>query len=80
MPALTIKNIPDELYEQLKEAATLHHRSMNGEIIHCIEQSLGISRIDIARAAERAGMLRAKTARHILTDDELDKAKNNGRP
>ncbi|VAX02847.1 hypothetical protein MNBD_GAMMA19-1382 [hydrothermal vent metagenome] len=31
MPAMTIKNIPDDLYSRLKEAAQTHHRSMNSE-------------------------------------------------
>jgi len=80
MPALTIKNMPDDLYEQLKEAAKLHRRSLNGEIIHCIEQSMGARRIDIPGVIETARKLRAKTARHILTDDELSAARNEGRP
>lgn len=36
MPALTIKNIPESLFEQLKSAAELHRRSINSEILICI--------------------------------------------
>jgi len=80
MPALTIKNIPGTLYEQLKEVARLHHRSLNSEILHCIEQTIGVHKADIPGTLEIAHKLRAKTASYILTDDELNKAKNEGRP
>ncbi|HIG07732.1 MAG TPA: DNA-binding protein, partial [Methylococcaceae bacterium] len=29
MPALTIKNVPDDLYKELKHVAEQHHRSIN---------------------------------------------------
>lgn len=40
MPALTIKNMPEPLYERLKLHAAAHHRSMNGELLYCLEQVL----------------------------------------
>lgn len=39
MANVTVKNIPDDLYEQLKQAAEAHHRSVNSELIHCLEQT-----------------------------------------
>ncbi len=33
MPALTIKNIPDELYNELKLVAEQHQRNINSEVI-----------------------------------------------
>jgi plasmid stability protein len=80
MPALTIKNIPDTLYEQLKEAARLHRRSLNSEILYCIERAIGAHKTNIPEAIEFARALRTKTALHLLTDDELIDAKNEGRP
>ncbi|HEC26903.1 MAG TPA: Arc family DNA-binding protein, partial [Gammaproteobacteria bacterium] len=41
MPAITLKNIPDSLYAQLKTAASVHHRSLNSEILYCVERTLG---------------------------------------
>ena len=41
MATLTIKNIPDEVYEQLKQRAARHRRSVNSEVIVCLEQVLG---------------------------------------
>ncbi len=80
MPALTIKNIPDDLYSRLKETAQAHHRSMNSEILYCIERTLCPHKIDVSEHVAMAKKLRAKTASHPLSDDELDAAKNEGRP
>ena len=40
LATITLKNIPDELYDRLKEVANIHHRSINGEVIACLEQML----------------------------------------
>ncbi|MDQ3254247.1 MAG: Arc family DNA-binding protein, partial [Acidobacteriota bacterium] len=33
MATLTIKNLPDDLYQQLKRTAAQHRRSINSEVI-----------------------------------------------
>jgi antitoxin FitA len=38
--SLTLNNIPDALYERLKEAADAHRRSLNSEVIFCLESIL----------------------------------------
>ena len=41
MPAtITVKNIPDAIHLALKQAAETSHRSLNGEVIARLEQSL----------------------------------------
>lgn len=40
MPTLVIRNIPDDLYRQLKEAAAGHHRSMTQEAIVSLRTAL----------------------------------------
>jgi hypothetical protein len=45
MPALTIKNIPDDLYIRLKEAARARRRSLNSEILYCVERTLVLQMI-----------------------------------
>jgi antitoxin FitA len=37
---LTLKNIPDDVYERLKLSAQTHRRSMNSEAIVCLEAVL----------------------------------------
>ena len=80
MPAFTIKNIPDDLYAKLKKAAEAHHRSLNSEILYCVERTLGSHKIDVSEQLAVARALRAKTAAHTLTDEEITAAKNEGRP
>jgi len=80
MPAITLKNIPDSLYAQLKTAAGTHHRSLNSEILYCVERTLGTHKINAFEHIERAQKLRAKTAQHNLTDKELSDFKNEGCP
>ena len=80
MPALTLKNIPDDLYSQLKEAAKAHRRSLNSEILYCVERTLGSHKIDVSEHLAIARTLRAKTAANPIANDELTTAKNEGRP
>lgn len=46
MANLTVKKIPDDLYESLKESARRNRRSINSEIIVCLERTLRHRRID----------------------------------
>ncbi len=80
MPAITLKNIPDALYAQLKTAANAHHISLNSEILYCVEHTLGTHKINVSEHIEIARKLRAKTEQHNLTDHELNSYKNEGRP
>jgi len=80
MATLTIKNIPDELYRQLKKTAEQHRRSLNSEVIVCLERSLQRSRSDAASILARVRELRTKSLRPLLNDRRLSAAKNIGRP
>ena len=40
MPSITIKNIPEQLLERLRQRATDDQRSMNREVIHLLNTSL----------------------------------------
>ncbi len=79
MPAITLKNIPDSLYAQLKTAASAHHRSLNSEILYCVERALGTHKINTAEHIEMAKKLRVKTAKYNLTEQQLNDFKNEGR-
>ena len=80
MPALTVKNIPNDLYERLKAAARVHRRSLNSEILYCVERTLVPYKIDVSSQLSVARKLREKTADYTLTDASMDSAKNDGRP
>ena len=40
MPTLTIKNLPASLHEELVARAKRNHRSLNNELVACLEQIL----------------------------------------
>lgn len=80
MPALTIKNIPDSLYEQLKSAAELHRRSINSEVLVCLEKTLLAKKTNTNDRLQRIEQLRASIKPNIITAGDIDQAIENGRP
>lgn len=80
MPSLTLKNIPDDLYSQLKRYAAMNRRSLNSEILVCIEKAVRSKRTDPNVAIERARKYREITKEYRITDDEFSEAKIVGRP
>ena len=80
MKTITVKSIPDDVYERLRQSATENHRSINSEIIVCIERSVQSRKhtstdLILAKARE----MRAQTKAHLLTHDEFNEMKNAGR-
>jgi plasmid stability protein len=80
MPTITVKNIPADLYEMLKESAVANHRSINSEIITHIERGVRGRKVDPEALLARARELRQKTKRHPITDRAFKAAKLAGRP
>ena len=79
MATITLKNIPPALHGVLRQRAVLHHRSLNGEAIACLETVLLPLHHDRADQVER---IRANRAKILLPLDEalLQKARREGRP
>jgi len=81
MASLTLKNIPEALYERLKYFAKLHRRSLNSEIICNLEKSTGIAQEDPEELRREAEEFRKRIAKKgQLTAEEIEKAINEGRP
>lgn len=80
MPSITVKNVPADLYERLKQSAQANRRSINAEIIVCIERAVSSRPVDPEVVIARARRLRERTARYRITDEELGAAKADGRP
>lgn len=80
MPSMTIKNIPIELYERLKGTAGLHRRSINNEVLVCLERALAAPPQAPAALQAKARALRKLTKNFALTEKTLARAKNMGRP
>lgn len=79
MTTLTIKNIPDDLYQNLKRQAVLHHRSLNSEVIVSLEHAVQNQKPNIQQVLKEARRLRSKTTKYQLTEKELKSAKEQGR-
>jgi plasmid stability protein len=79
MPSITVKNIPPDLYRRLKRAAAMNRRSINSEILVCVERALRSRKIAPKMVLVTARKLRAKTSGHPITDDEITQAKATGR-
>ena len=79
MATLTIRKVPDTLYERLRSRASENRRSINSEVIVCIEKVVGTRKRDVEAILARAEALREKTAEYKITDDEIDRAKTEGR-
>ena len=79
MPTITVKNIPPELYERLKQSAKANRRSINSEIIVCIERAMSTQQALPEEIVAHARRLREKTARYSIGDDEFTRLKSEGR-
>jgi antitoxin FitA len=79
MVTVTIKNIPEEIYERVKNQAKINHRSINGEILSILEQAISIPPIDVQATIKRARKVRELTAQYTITADEIEKLINEGR-
>lgn len=79
MVAVTLKNIPVELYERVKQNAKANHRSIDNELIAIIEQSVMPQPLDVKAWLEKARQLREMTAHYVISDEELTRLKNEGR-
>ena len=79
MATLTVKNVPDDLYEKLKAAATANRRSINSEVITIIERAIEHQTKSPYEVQARVRKLREKLDIYV-TEDEINAAKNEGRP
>jgi len=80
MATITVKNIPPEIYEKIKQSAALNRRSINSEIIACLERVFSSQPADPEVWLATARRLREQTAVYIASDDDLKQAKEEGRP
>jgi antitoxin FitA len=80
MPSLTIKGIPEKLLGRLKRRAQLHRRSLNSEVITCLEQAASAPVIDPKTWLAEVDRLRTRLALTPLAEAAMRKAKTKGRP
>jgi|APDOM4702015118_1054815.scaffolds.fasta_scaffold1135241_1 plasmid stability protein len=78
MPSLTLKEIPEDLHQQLKAEARSHGRSLTKEVYVRLRLSLARRAPDAAEIAERARKVRG-LFRGDLEPARVDRLKRQGR-
>lgn len=58
---LTIKNVPDDLVERLRQRAKLHHRSLQGDLMIILEEATGPAKLSVHEAEQRLKALGLST-------------------
>ncbi len=76
---ITLNGIPNDLYERLKLAAKTHHRSLNSEVIACLERQFRPPLRSADERLARARTLRATLAPGGFDPQEIAKAIRQGR-
>lgn len=79
MASITIKNVPADLHSRLKAQAARHHRSLNGEIIACLEREVESPPRDPDEILQRLARLR-KEAGVYVTGEQVQEYRDGGRP
>ena len=79
MRTLTLKNIPDNLYEQLRTRAKSNGREISEEIIDSLASNLKVKRVDHESLLMRITHLQNRLTMPHLTDELLLQAKEEGR-
>lgn len=76
---ITIRDIPDDIYENIKRQAELHHRSINSEVIVYLKKMVRSHRRDPNEIIARAKKLKQK-ANGSLSMEQIQDAIDQGRP
>jgi plasmid stability protein len=54
---LSVKNVPDDLMDRLRQRAKRHHRSLQGELMVILEGAVGSEKLSLDEAERRLGAL-----------------------
>ena len=77
---ITLKNIPEDIYDSLKSAAQAHHRSLNSEVIACLERVLMATKISNETHLANARQIRDELKGKKFKVADIEKAIDQGRP
>jgi len=80
MRSFTLKNIPDDLYERLRQQAAEQRRSLNSEMLVCLQRALQRLPVPpVESVLAEADRVRAWTATSPISPEELRAAIQEGR-
>lgn len=77
--SITLKNIPDDIYASLRSAAEAHHRSLNSEVIACLERVLMPTKITNEVHLTKARHIRNELEGKKFKVADIEKAIDRGR-
>ena len=80
MATITVKNIPDQLYARIKEAAADQRRSINSEIIARLEAGLMPRQLRAEEIVTRVRRLHSAMGRRAFSVEQYQEARRAGRP
>ncbi len=80
MAPVTIKNIPEALYRELKRQAARHRRSLNQEVIALLKAGSASVPLDPDAFLAQVGRERIIPRTGRLTDVKVNRLKRQGRP
>lgn len=76
---LTLKGVPDEIYERLKQSAVANHRSLNSEIIARLEAHVMPRRTSAMEHLAAIRATRARLPKMAFDHEDIDRFKRQGR-
>ncbi len=79
MPSLTVKNMPDALFEALRGEAAANRRSLNQEVLMRLERSLEAQAVDAGAFVAELRAFRKERGVAPVTEEILRQARE-GRP
>jgi antitoxin FitA len=84
MASITLSNVPEDLYRRLAERAESHRRTVEDEVLQCLDAVVprgGPRRsADVDATLEELRRFRESLGPIFLTEDDLQRAKREGRP
>ncbi len=79
MASITLKNVPEKLYAELRQRALRNGTTVESEALNCIGAGLAENR-DVERVLSDLDEFRSSLGGIYATEDELRRAKREGRP
>jgi antitoxin FitA len=87
MATITLKDVPEELHRRLKEQAARHRRSLNREVIFCLEVAVGGAVTGVRSVDPEAFLAEVRRSRKTMeergvwiTEESLRAGIEEGRP
>ncbi|MCF8262554.1 MAG: Arc family DNA-binding protein [Melioribacteraceae bacterium] len=78
MNSITVRNIPTPIHKKLKERSKIKRRSLNSEIIACLEEFLLPNQLEVDKILKKSEELRTNQNFEISLD-EIEETIRTGR-